>query len=378
MNRALAARTAALARELAAVDEAVAWCVAVRVPRSNLGHLIGDLKLARELLGEPQSHERVARIIARVDEAARSILPRADIAFADAPACAPRPVGENMVLENDFVRAQIGPNGSMISLAGAAGINVLSAANLVHAPRGVFGSGLRVEAPMLVDDAVVIRGRGERFAYELGVSVRVGEPWIRVACALDWRAPKGRFALEHRGAIGFDAVRFGEPEKRRFAHVAGREHGLALFSTDVFDWEATSERDGSVTVRLNVADGADDHGEHHVAFALAPTWEASVGALETAFGAYADLPRVRLFTCDDLGVVIEAVKPADDGDGTIVRVRECDGVERNVALRCGGRIGTVLNVDANERTVAGDVRVDGEIFAFVMPTLSTRLFRVRP
>jgi alpha-mannosidase len=78
------------------------------------------------------------------------------------------------------------------------------------------------------------------------------------------------------------------------------------------------------------------------------------------------------------GVVIEAVKPADDGDGTIVRVRECDGVERNVALRCGGRIGTVLNVDANERTVAGDVRVDGEIFAFVMPTLSTRLFRVRP
>ena len=57
-------------------------------------------------------------------------------------------------------------------------------------------------------------------------------------------------------------------------------------------------------------------------------------ALEAAWRDYAEPDRVRLFTCDDPAVLIVATKPADDGHGIIVRVRECDGETRR-AIRSG-------------------------------------------
>jgi alpha-mannosidase len=121
-----------------------------------------------------------------------------------------------------------------------------------------------------------------------------------------------------------------------------------------------------------------DRGEHHIAYALTPTAGATVGALEAAWRDYAEPERVRLFTCDDPAVLVVATKPADDGDGIIVRVRECDGETRRVELRCGGRMRSASAADACERPVAGEARVDGELLSFVLPAFALRTFRVHP
>ena len=68
-----------------------------------------------------------------------------------------------------------------------------------------------------------------------------------------------------------------------------------------------------------------------------------------------------MFTCDDPAVLVVATKPADDGNGIIVRVRECDGEARRVDLRCGGRMRSASAADACERPLAGEVAVDGEL-----------------
>ena len=75
---------------------------------------------------------------------------------------------------------------------------------------------------------------------------------------------------------------------------------------------------------------------------------------------------------------VVATKPADDGDGIIVRVRECDGETRNVDLRCGGRMSGATAVDACERACAGRYQVDGERLSFMLPAFALRSFRIRP
>jgi hypothetical protein len=86
---------------------------------------------------------------------------------------------------------------------------------------------------------------------------------------------------------------------------------------------------------------------------------------------------VRLFTCEDHSVLIVATYPADDGSGVIVRVRECDGEPRRVALRCGGRMREALAVDAAERPVSGDVAIEEEELVFALGAFALRSFLVR-
>jgi alpha-mannosidase len=91
---------------------------------------------------------------------------------------------------------------------------------------------------------------------------------------------------------------------------------------------------------------------------------------------FARLNEVPMFTCDDPAVFVTATKLADDGDGLIVRARECAGAAREVALRCGARAYAVGCVDALERPVAGEATFDdGAIVARFGP-YELRTFRV--
>ena len=78
-------------------------------------------------------------------------------------------------------------------------------------------------------------------------------------------------------------------------------------------------------------------------------------------------------------MLVVATKPADDGNGIIVRVRECDGEARAVELRCGGRMRTATPVDAlRARRSRARSQVEGELLRFVLPAFALRAFRVLP
>ncbi|MDB5039959.1 MAG: hypothetical protein JWN27_685, partial [Candidatus Eremiobacteraeota bacterium] len=76
-------------------------------------------------------------------------------------------------------------------------------------------------------------------------------------------------------------------------------------------------------------------------------------------------------------VLIVAAYPSADGSAVIVRVRECDGEARAVALRCGGRMREAACVDAVERSIAGDVRIAEEELLFDLGPFALRSFLVR-
>jgi hypothetical protein len=114
---------------------------------------------------------------------------------------------------------------------------------------------------------------------------------------------------------------------------------------------------------------------------LLPFATLGMGELERAWERFARTSEVPMFTCEDPAVHVLATKLADDGDGLVVRARECDGVGRDVAIRCGARAFGVTCADALERSLPThdpDVRatfVDGAVHARFRP-YELRTFRI--
>ncbi len=437
-HRDVKARNAALERQLDAAEELLAWCVAVRTPPSSVRPLAEDLQNARLILARNQFHdviagtsveevyadvrveyERAERIAARVSSAAASILPRAQLVRRPPAACAPRRDGAGWRLENDYVQATIAADGTLTALSAAGGPNLVTLANqlIVYAdtPREWDAWNLdpgydrrprrlRPEGAGIDDGAVAVRMSERGVAVTQRLALYEDEPYVRVELAVQWEPEHLILRAEHQLAFAAPHVRFGQPhgsllrstarttpaERARFEVPAQRwvhaDHpngGLAILSSDSYGWSAEQREEG---VRLGTSllraprwpDPTADRGEHQIAYALVPTAGATTGALETAWREYAEIERVRLFTCADPAVLVVATKPADDGDGVIVRVRECDGEARTVDLRCGGRARRAETVDACERTIAGDAIFDGEALRFVLPAFALRSFRVIP
>jgi alpha-mannosidase len=437
-HRDIKARNAALEHALGAVEEACAWCVAVRAPAAVIAPLVDDLRTAWTIVLRGQFHDvlagssigavyadahaeydRVERIIARVMSGTESILPRTQLTRVDAEPLAPVAESGEYAFANDHVRARVRADGVVIDLRAAGGPNV---ATLVNGLCAYIDTPARWDAWNLdagyarkrvalkprgasVDDgALVVKFTlGKRSRAAMRIELRAGEPYVRVELAVDWREDHVVLRVENRIAVAARDVRFGQPHgsllrpayphsaaeraqfevpAQRYAHVDDGERGLAILAPDTYGWNARGLRGGGVRVGLSLLrapcwpDPGADRGERRIAYAFAPTAGAAVSALEDAWSAYAEDPRVRLFTCETPGVIVVATKPADDGPGVVVRVRECDGATHDVALRCGGRMRAVESVDACELPVAGDVMIVGEALRFALGAFALRTFRV--
>jgi len=365
-------------------------------------------------------YDRADRIVARVAASARSILPRADLVLAAATLVEPIADGDAFDFANDYLHARVRRDGTVVELSGVDGRNLAAIANglmlYVDRPRTYDAWNLdasydrhprrlRPGGAQVEDGALIVKLSVDGCAIAMRMALAAGEPYLRVELNVNWQAKHRILRAEHRFAVRTDEVRFGMPhgslvrtarprtpaERTRFEvpaqrwiHASDGEAGVAILAADTYGWSALALRKGGVRIGTSLLrapmwpDPQADRGEHHIAYALTPTGGATVGALEAAWRDYAEPDRVRLFTCDDPAVLIVATKPADDGHGIIVRVRECDGETRRVDLRCGGRMRSASAVDACERPVAGEAHVEGELLSFVLPAYALRTFRVLP
>jgi alpha-mannosidase len=438
-HRDVKARNAALERALDAVEEACAWCVAVRAPRSVITPLTDDLRTAWTIVLRNQFHDvlagssiaavyaeahadydRVERIVERLRAGAQSILPRTQLTQAE-PEFVPPEIAakDEFGFGNEYVRARLRADGTLVELGAAEGPNVMTLGNglaaYVDTPaawdawnldRGYDHKRVAVKprGASIEDGGLVVRLRiGRRSSAAMRIELRAGEPFLRIELAVDWREDHVLLRVENRIAVAASEVRFGqahgtivrgaqprsaaerarfEVPAQRYAHVDDGDRGVAILAPDTYGWNARGLKGGGVRLGMSLLrsprwpDPSADRGERRIAYAFAPTAGASTSALEAAWSAYTDEPRVRLFTCETPGVIVVATKPADDGPGVVVRVRECDGAGQDVALRCGGRMRLAEPVDACEFPVPGTVGIEGEHLRFALGAYALRSFRV--
>jgi alpha-mannosidase len=255
------------------------------------------------------------------------------------------------------------------------------------------------------DDALVVHYRVDRSTIVSRISLGIGDPYLRVDTAVLWEERKTLLRLEHWLAIEAPGATIGVPhgttlryaqgtpqadaEKfelpgQRFARVDGPAGGFAVLAGEGYGWSVRALKRGGIGLGLSLLRGTTspdpdaDRGEHRFTHALLPLAAGQgIGEVEHIWRWFAYPQRVRLFTCDDPAIVVVACKPADDGDGAIVRVRECEGAARTMRLRCGGRIRQVEANDGCERRLEREASIDDYAIVASLEPYELRTFRVR-
>ncbi len=433
------AGNALLERALDEAEELLAWCVAVHAQRLAVRQGVERLRGVWEIALRNQFHDvlpgtsiervyddvraeydRAAQVVASVMTSAQAMLARSVSFRVEPKACRPHAFNGGAVLENAFLRARIDANGSIVELAAAGGPNVCSAANLPvlyrdrpkaweawNIDRAYARSGAQQRPQLCRIDAEACE-----FNFLLGSSTATmrlqlfeDERFLRADWTIDWRERKRLLRIENQLPMPCAEVVYGTPHGtvrrstaaqtpqeraryevpgQRFAFAAGDRdgEGLAILTLDTYGWSARRSAAGlqlghSLLRGTTWPDPHADLGEQRFSYAFAPYRASSIGLLERLWLQFAHGSRVRLFTCEDASVLPVCCKPAESGEGVLVRVRECDGIGRRVRLRCGARMTGAQSVDALERAISRSVAIDGEDLTFDLNPYELRSFVVR-
>ncbi len=254
---------------------------------------------------------------------------------------------------------------------------------------GAFATGGELDSP--VDVEVVERGPllgRVRFTRRVGVAstlrcdvvLSAGSRRIDFETGIDWheehRLLKVAFPVDVDSAAARCAVAFGHvrrptrprtvAERARFefcAHqwveVGEPEFGVALLSDSRYGYDLDGQRIRLSLLRAPTApDPTCDRGEHRFTYSLTVhsgdlrdvlAQTAALGTPLLVLPTSAAEQTRSFLAVDDPAFVLEAVKPADDGDGIVVRGFEALGGARSVVLRTEFPVRTAQRADAFER-----------------------------
>jgi alpha-mannosidase len=343
------------------------------------------------------------------------------LAFAEAPPCGvgrfTEPDGavtvsetDGLVLDNGILRAVLGRDGTLRSL-------VLGGREALDGPGNVlelyddrptdfeawdldpFHLETREDCPPATSAEVVLasplrvevafeRPIGARSRMRQTVRLDAESARLEFHCAIDWRedrrALKVRFPVAVRAPRATYEMQFGVVERpthfstrrdaaqyevpgHRFADLSEHGFGVALLSAATYGWSTLGGEMRMTLLRSpRWPDPDADRGEHELAFAVFPHaggWqEAGVTAEALRFNAPLllggrDAEPQSWFACDQL--MVDTVKPAEDGDGVIVRLYEAHGARGEARLRVGVPFGEAWFTNLLEDRV-GRAEVDGD------------------
>lgn len=351
-------------------------------------------------------------LLANAAPHARSGAPALGIAPAPgARDVAPRAEGEGFVLDNGIVHAVIDGRGLLISL-----VDVVSGREVVPAGQvaGLFevfrdtptqwdawdiDETYRRHATPL-DSADTVRVDGHAVVVERSVgdstivtrfALAAGSRTVRLSLDVDWHEQQkllklgvpvdvhtdraaseiqfGHIVRPTHTNTSWDAARF-ETAAHRWVRVAEPDFGVAVTNDSTYGHDITRhEREGGGTfslVRLSIIrsamfpDPGQDQGAHHlevgvvvgadVLDAVAEGYRTNLPARVVTDAAHESV--APLVTIDAPGVVVEAVKLAQDGSGdVVVRLYEALGERTQARLEAGFDVARVSETDLLERDV---------------------------
>ena len=399
-----------------------AWEIVLRnqfhdvLPGTSIGAVYADAHV---------EYDQADALVAGVIASSSSALPRSTVR--------PRPSGVapshqhgGAVFENGLIRARV-RDGTIEELRVHDGENLVRSAHVLaaYADRPKKWEAWNVdreyaERPVpvdvlgneIVDDALFVRYRIGRSFAAARFSLAPGEPFLRIDLAIDWRERRTLLRCESRIALAEARAFFGSPHGvveravvpatpaerakflacgQRFARVDGRTAGggqpasVALLTLDTYGWSVGPDDGAGVRLGHSLLRGTTwpdpdaDVGEHRIVYAFLPAAALANGALEAEWRRFtAEDSAPAMFACDDPAIDIVATKVADDGDGVVVRARECDGARRDARIACAARAVSVTSVDALERPLSG-LAATLEAGTIVAPfgPFALRSFRVR-
>jgi alpha-mannosidase len=257
---------------------------------------------------------------------------------------------------------------------------------------------------------VVKRYRETRLEQDILLYDRV--PRIDFVTRVDWRERqlllKAAFPLDIRALSATFEVQFGAVERpthrntsweqekfevcgHRWADLSEAGYGVSLLNDSKYGWDAKGNVLRLTLLRgTEYPDPAADLGQHVFTYSLMPhagdwregetvrrAWELNVPIVcLPAFAGDGDLPGVYSFL-EVLGpAVLETIKPAENGDGWILRLYEPHGGRGRVAVHTALHLAGVCACNHVEEDGEPLAVSDGS-FVFEVQPYQVRTFRVR-
>lgn len=340
----------------------------------------GDRPAALNLTGVPRDeHVRVGRewFRAHVEPYAASAL--------EAAAATPGLRAGSDELGNGILTLRFGASGEIVSLTDAAGrehaggglnrlvlhrdpYNVpwdawdIGQGYLRRSPRVLrpVSVSTEVAGPTAVRTHVFWFGRGSRL--EQRVILEAGSELVRLETRIDWREKhrmlRAEFRPTHYGPVSKSEIQFGHIERPTTEADAVEE---AQFEICAHKWISTETSDGGFAVlndskyghraksgllSLNLLraptfpDKTADRGEHSLVYAFRPHSAGDLTGvirdgyrLNNPLRILSGVSLPSFASTSDPGVIIETIKPAESGDGVVIRMYESLGRATSTALR---------------------------------------------
>ncbi|MDR1146621.1 MAG: alpha-mannosidase [Verrucomicrobiales bacterium] len=236
---------------------------------------------------------------------------------------------------------------------------------------------------------IIIRAGSRRVDFVTKVDWQESHKLLKVAFPVSIRSPRATYEIQYGHLerpthynTSWDLARF-EVCAQKWADLSERDYGVALLNDCKYGHDIFGH-----TLRLSLLrapsapDPLADRGEHEFTYALLPhagdivsgrvVEEAynlnvplTVSALPKQKGA---LPASRsFFSIDRPGIVIEAVKNAEDGSGIIVRLYEAHGTRGPLTLTTTLPFTKAVTTDLLERTTGKVPFHDGQLTLTVRP-----------
>ena len=244
-----------------------------------------------------------------------------------------------------------------------------------------------------ISQTYVLRAGSPRLDVECDVDWHEDEQLLKVAFPLDLRADDARYDVQyghvrrptHRNT-SWDAARF-EVCGHFWADVAEPGCGVALLNDSKYGHDCLGDA-STTTMRLTLLratrypDPDADRGAHRFTYALLPHGDGLADVLSESWALNAPVrlvegePGPSVAAVDHPGVVITAVKAADDGSGDlVVRLHEAEGGRARTTLRTAADFTTWVACDLLERPIGDPASATGGV-AFELRPFEVRTLRL--
>jgi alpha-mannosidase len=240
-------------------------------------------------------------------------------------------------------------------------------------------------------------------------------PRIDFATTINWREHqillKAAFPVAVRANNATYEVQFGTAERpthrntswdrarfevcaQRWADLSEGDYGVALLNDGKYGYDIHGNVMRLTLLKSGIMPDPDaDQGQHRFTYSLLPhpgDWRvgevlAHAAALDSPLqvretpaapgGAAQD--RFTLVTCDRPGLVIDTIKPANDGGGLILRLYEGHGTRGPATLRFAHDVAEAIECNLLEEAIGPIDRLDARRVALVVQPYELKTVRVR-
>ena len=177
----------------------------------------------------------------------------------------------------------------------------------------------------------------------------------------------------------------------KFADLSEGDYGVSVLNDCKYAHDCVDNTLGITLLRGTThPDPMADLGEHEINYAVYPhtgDWRAAqtarrghelnnvVTVLPVSEAVADKLDGTGLLSVDNENIIVDTVKRAEDGNGYIVRLYECNGNRGSAALTFARVLKSAVEVDLVEKTVAA-AACSGETLRFAFTPYEIKTFRI--